>query len=391
VLMKDIIDKYVSKLEQAELAEPGRALLGFLDADLVWNRDDPDTERLEGVFDRININSLLFAQPREPYGSIISYLCRTNKDRIAPEDCETRTFIHDIPIVSSLDAETLTRALTTRKAVIVKDRGIAAYGWVSPEQAYILYSSVCFACFVKFFSDYLRDHQNGSVEPEQREVLRKALAWLDPLPEEPEVELERGPFRDKASMIRAMDQAGKMVVGYKLVDSFFGNISYLYGDTLYISQTSSSLDELVGHIDPCPLDNSTSAGITASSELPAHRDILQKTGHLAVLHGHPKFSVIMSMNCDKRGNCDKEGECFRRCPEERDVRGYPVVPGEVGTGPFGLCRTVPPAIEEDRGVIVYGHGVFTTGGHDFNQALQGLLDVERNCREEYLWRIGEDL
>jgi ribulose-5-phosphate 4-epimerase/fuculose-1-phosphate aldolase len=192
-------------------------------------------------------------------------------------------------------------------------------------------------------------------------------------------------------MIRAMDQAGKMVVGYKLVDSFFGNISYLYGDTLYISQTSSSLDELVGHIDPCPLDNSTSAGITASSELPAHRDILQKTGHLAVLHGHPKFSVIMSMDCDRRGNCDREGECFRRCPEERDVRGYPVVPGEVGTGPFGLCRTVPPAIEEDRGVIVYGHGVFTTGARDFNQALQGLLDVERNCREEYLRRIGEEL
>jgi len=391
VLMKDIIDKYVSKLEQAELAEPGRALLGFLDADLVWNRDHPDTQRLRGVFDRININSLLYAPPREPYGSIISYLCRTNQDKIAPEDCETRTFIHDIPIVASLDAETLTRALQTRKAVIVRDQGIVAYGWVSPEQAYILYSSVCFACFVKFFSDYLQDYKNGAVDPEQREVLQNALAYLDPLPREPEVELERGPFEDKASMIRAMDQAGKMVVGYKLVDSFFGNISYLYEDTLYISQTSSSLDELVGHIDPCPLDNSTSAGITASSELPAHRDILQKTGHLAVLHGHPKFSVIMSMDCDKRDNCDKEGECFRRCPEERDVRGYPVVPGEVGTGPFGLCRTVPPAIEEDRGVIVYGHGVFTTGAHDFNQALQGLLDVERNCREEYLRRIGEDL
>jgi len=389
LLMKDLMDKYVSKLEQAELAEPGQALLGFLDADLVWNREDSQTKILEGIFERININSLLFSPPREPYGSIISYLCRTNEGRILPEDCETRTFIHDIPVVPQLDTETLTQALKTRKAVIVQDRGIAAYGWVSPEQAYILYSSVCFACFVKFFSDYLQDCKNGSVAPDQRDVLHNALSYLGPLPEEPEVELERGPFRDKAQMIRAMDQAGKMVVGYKLVDSFFGNISYLYGDTLYISQTSSSLDELIGHIDPCPLDNSSCAGITASSELPAHRDILRKTGHLAVLHGHPKFSVIMSMDCDKRGDCDKEGECFRRCPEQRDVRGYPVVPGEVGTGPFGLCRTVPPAIEEDKGVIVYGHGVFNTGVRDFNQALQDMLDVERTCREEYLSRIGE--
>jgi ribulose-5-phosphate 4-epimerase/fuculose-1-phosphate aldolase len=385
--MKAIVDTYVAKLEQAGLTEPGRARLGFLDADLVWNREDAQTQLLRPVFDRININSLLFAPPREPYASIVDFLSQRNQDGIAPEDCETRTFLHHIPIVGSLDPEAMTGALKTRKAVIVRDHGILTYGWVSPEQAYILYSSVCFACLVKFFSDSLRDHQAGIADPEQRRVLDRALSFLDPLPRELDTELERGPFRDKGQMIRAMDQAGKMVVRFGLVDSFFGNISYLYDNCLYISQTSSSLDELVGHIDPCPLDNSSCAGITASSELSAHRDILRKTGHLAVLHGHPKFSVIMSMDCPKRESCDTAGECFRRCPERRDVRGYPIVPGEVGTGPFGLCRTVPPAIEEDRGVIVYGHGVFTTGACDFNQALRGLLDVERACREEFIRRI----
>jgi len=385
--MKDIVDTYVAKLEQAGLAEPGRARLGFLDADLVWNREDAQTELLRPVFDRININSLLFAPPREPYASIIDFLSRRNEGGIAPEDCETRTFLHDIPIVGSLDPESLIEALKTRKAVIIRNHGILAYGWVSPEQAYILFSSVCFACLVKFFSDFLRDHLAGTADTEQRRVLDRALSFLDPLPRELDTELERGPFRDKGQMIQAMDQAGKMVVRFGLVDSFFGNISYLYDNCLYISQTSSSLDELIGHIDPCPLDNSSCAGITASSELSAHRDILRKTGHVAVLHGHPKFSVIMSMDCPKRQSCDAAGECFRRCPERRDVRGYPIVPGEVGTGPFGLCRTVPPAIEEDRGVIVYGHGVFTTGASDFNQALRGLLDVERTCREEYLRRI----
>ncbi|MFW6415460.1 MAG: class II aldolase/adducin family protein [Thermodesulfobacteriota bacterium] len=385
--MQEIIQKYIHKLQDADLIEPGHALLGFLDADLVWNRQDPKNELLEKIFNGININSLLFAPPKEPYRSIIDYLTRTEGRTISPQDCETRTFIHDIPVVSRLDPDLLLHALKTRKAVIVKDKGILTYGWVSPEQTYINYSSVCFACFVKFFSDYLRDYKLGRDDPGQREIIANALSRLDPLPDNEKVKLKQGPFRDKGEVVLAMDEAGKKVVQYKLVDSFFGNISYLLEDCLYISQTSSSLDELTGHIDPCPLDNSTSAGITASSELSAHRDILKKTGHLAVLHGHPKFAVIMSMDCDKKASCDQAGECHRRCREDRQVCGFPIVPGEVGSGPFGLCRTVPPAIEKDKGVIVYGHGVFTTGAKDFNQALKGLMEIEKTCLQEYKRRV----
>ena len=381
--MQEIIQKYIHKLEDADLTEPGQALLGFLDADLVWNRRDANTELFTKIFDRININSLLFAPPKEPYRSIIDYLSENEGNTVSPEDCETLTFIHDIPVVPHLDSEMLLDALKTRKAVIVKNQGILTYGWVSPEQTYINYSSVCFACFVKFFSDYLQDYKLGRDDPMQREIIASALSRLDPLPDIEEVELKHGPFKDKGEVVRAMDEAGKKVVQYKLVDSFFGNISYLLEDCLYISQTSSSLDELTGHIDPCPLDNSSSAGLTASSELSAHRDILQKTGHLAVLHGHPKFAVIMSMDCDKKSYCEQAGECHRRCRENRDVCGFPIVPGEVGSGPFGLCRTVPPAIEEDKGVIVYGHGVFTTGAQDYNQALRGLLEIEKTCLREY--------
>ena len=58
-----------------------------------------------------------------------------------------------------------------------------------------------------------------------------------------------------------------------MVDSYFGNISYRDGNTIYISQTGSSLDDLAGCIDPCPVDGSTCAAITASSEYSAHRDI----------------------------------------------------------------------------------------------------------------------
>jgi ribulose-5-phosphate 4-epimerase/fuculose-1-phosphate aldolase len=107
----------------------------------------------------------------------------------------------------------------------------------------------------------------------------------------------------------------------------------------------------------------------------------------AVLHGHPKFAVILSMDCD-REPCEAREECHIRCPEERFIGAVPIVSGEVGTGPFGLCQTVPPAMEGREAVMVYGHGLFTMGRDDFNDALARLLAVERLCREEYFRRVG---
>jgi len=69
------------------------------------------------------------------------------------------------------------------------------------------------------------------------------------------------------------------------------------------------------------------------------------------------------------------------------VEDIPIVPGEVGTGPTGLCRTLPPALEKSRGAIVYGHGLFTTGRDDFNEPFGTLVAVETMCREKYFEKI----
>lgn len=61
----------------------------------------------------------------------------------------------------------------------------------------------------------------------------------------------------------------------------------------------------------------------------------------------------------------------------------PIVPGEVGTGPTGLCHTLPPAIAESGAALVHGHGVFTAGATDFNQAFARLLDTENRSRQRY--------
>ena len=381
--MQELVDKYAAKLVASGLGEA--PLIGGLDAELVWNRPDPACVELEKVFAGLNINSLLFAQPAEPYRTIIDHLASEAGDAIHPCDCETRTFMHDLPIVREFEAGGIVRALKQRKSVIVAGRGVVTWGAVSPEQAFIFLSSLCFACFVKFFSDCLLARRKGTLSDAQRKVLDAVVPHLDVLSETPP-ELMRGPFGSEEAVYRAVSEAGRVTVEHRLVDSFFGNVSFRYGDTLYISQTGSSLDELEGCIDPCPMDGSSCAGITASSELIAHREVVLRSGADGILHGHPKFAVILSMDCDR--DCKNAGRCHIECAEERSVEDIPIVPGEVGAGPTGLCNTLPAAIEGRRGAIVYGHGLFTVARTDFNDAFANLLAVERMCRDTCLERLS---
>jgi len=193
-----------------------------------------------------------------------------------------------------------------------------------------------------------------------------------------------GPLRSEAGIIGAMCAAGRATVELSLVDSYFGNISHGHEGLVHISQTGSSLDELEGRIDPVPLDNSSCAGVTASSELSAHREVYLAGAARTILHGHPRFSVIMSMDCPHEAECGDRGECHTRCRRERFLSGgVPVVPGEVGTGPFGLWKTLPPALVAHGAAVVYGHGVFTTGSTDYGEPLEKLLTIENSQREAY--------
>jgi ribulose-5-phosphate 4-epimerase/fuculose-1-phosphate aldolase len=384
--MKQILDKYADKLVNSGLSDEGFPLIGGLDDELIWNRKDPHTEELAKVFDKLNINSLLYSKPAEPYYSIIEYLITQAEDTIYPNDCETRTFMHDIPVIRSFNAEQIADRLKQRKSVIIEGYGIVTWGTVSPEQAFIFYSSVCFACFVKFFCDYLYSLRYGSVSIGYKKVFEKVIQKLDVFTREP-LSLMQAPFHTEEEVYKAICEAGRLTVEYRLVDSFFGNVSYLYHGCLYISQTTSSLDELEGHIDPCPMDDSSCSSITASSEFIAHREIVKSPGINGVLHGHPKFSVIISMFCDKQ-NCELEGRCHIECNEKRFIRDIPIVPGEVGTGPTGLCNTLPPAMKNRRGVIVYGHGIFTVAKNDFNEAFANLLEIERMCKDRYFQMVA---
>ncbi|UCD15490.1 MAG: class II aldolase/adducin family protein [Candidatus Omnitrophota bacterium] len=385
--MDKLLKKYNDKLVEQGLCEEGQPLICGLDDNLVWNRSDPLCSILEEVVASLNINSLLFAKPSRGYFSILNYLTKDKPGAIYPQDCETRTFLHDIPVAVELDADKIIEALKRRKSIVVRDRGIVTFGIVSVEQAFIVYSSVCFAAFVKFFTDFLYAVRENKVDSTQQDIFLNAVkVYEDFLQKIKFVPSYEGPFDSAEVVIKAMIEAAKFTVDSRMVDSFFGNISYRLADTIYVSQTASSLDELAGCIDPCPLDESSCAGATASSEYVAHRDIFLTTQALAILHGHPKFSVIMSMVCNEK-ECKSRGLCHIKCPKKRSIADIPIVPGEVGTGPYGLCKTLPAAVKGKRGAIVYGHGLFTVGKRDFKDAFANLVDIEKACFREYLDRV----
>lgn len=376
--------RFAERLARAGLTGAGEARIACLDDALSFSREAPENGLLAEVVERLGVACLMLVPPAEPYRTILEFLASREAPAIRPRDCETRTFFHDIPVVSPDSARAAAAALSRRKGAYLPGRGILAHGALSPEQAFITVSSVAFAGFVKFFSDHLGAARAGSLDAAARQAFEAAVGFLPPAPTAVPP-LARGPFAERGAALAAMAEAGRATVALGLVDSVFGNISYNLDGVLAISQTGAALDALEGAVDLCPLDGSSCAGLTASSELGAHAALARLDGRRAVLHGHPRFSVVCSMDCD-RAACRDRDACHVACREARFVGDIPIVPGEVGCGPRGLVHTMPPAMAGGggrAGVIVLGHGVFTMGRDDFNEALASLCAIENACRARY--------
>ena len=385
--MKDQIAKYTGKLIADRSAIPDAIAFAAQD-DILITAGAPELALLAGgILARLNSLALVAARPSLPFADFLVARASAGDSAIVPQDTETRTFLHDIPFLRQKDlppdpAAEIARLLGNRKGVIVEGVGIVAVGAITVEQAFINYSSVFHSTFVKYLQDILAE---GFLLPGEPEAFRKfRQQWLRPLSAQGLAFRETLP-QVKGEILAEIETVGRYTVERGLVDSFFGNISGRVGELIYISQTAASLDELKGCIDPVPTDNSSTTGITASSELLAHRKIFEATGARVILHGHPKFSVVMSMLCETR-DCPIK-DCWKDCPHVRLLGGTPVVAGEIGAG--GLAKRVPPVIGGTGSAIVYGHGVFTLGRVGFGEAFAALVDVENFCREEYFRRLDQ--
>lgn len=387
--MYDQISAYTNKLiaDRSALAQ-GIAIAA--QDDVLIAEGAPDLARLAGdVLSRLTCLGMVVACPSLPFADFLVARAPAGESCIVPRDTETRTFLHDIPFLRRSDlgadpAPVIARLLGSRKGVVVEGVGIVASGAFTVEQAYINYSSVLHSTFVKYLQDVLH---HGFILPGEAEAFAAFRSqWLQPLTHEG-LAFRPGPLAERDEILGEIATVGRYTVERGLVDSFFGNISCRAGEVIYISQTAASLDSLAGCIDPVPTDNSSTFGITASSELLAHRRIYEATGAATILHGHPKFAVIMSMECAEEGCAITD--CWKECDRVRFLGDTPVVAGEIGAG--GLARRVPPAIAGPRKAVVYGHGVFTVGETDFADAFRAMVAVENWCRGEYFRRLEERL
>ncbi|MCF8094064.1 MAG: class II aldolase/adducin family protein [Desulfobacteraceae bacterium] len=383
--MQQKIAPYETRLYKNGLAAPGTAVFGTFEKALEWNSSTPACEVLKPLFSAFKAGAILYAQTAEPYAAALNYLAQTCPDCvIRPRDSETRMFLHDLPVAEGFDTESLSRALKKRNCTIVKGRGVVACGRDAGE-AYVNFSAACFSGFVKFFSDTLQASRTGDIGKPRAKAFSTACKHLPP-PSVYEGGLKNGPFKTKDQAHKAIIEAGKEIVSRGLVNACFGNISYRIGNTLYITASGSFLDELEDEVLEANIKDGSCMNGKPSSELPAHLEIAASTDFRAVLHGHPLFSVIMSMDC-RQGNCQHQGSCHLDCPVQREISAIPIVPGETGGGPYGLCNTVPPAVKKSKAAIVYGHGVFTCASEDFGNALGRMATIERICRKIYFERL----
>ncbi len=380
------VEKFLQKLEQDRTGQPGRMALLVNDDTIIGQGADDLLHLGQNLIAKLNVLSIALVEPTLPFGDLLIRSSLPGENCLVPRDTETRTFLHDIPFVRHEDLEAdptdqLAQRLASRKGILVEGIGIIAIGAVTPEQAYINISSVFHAVFVKYLLDLLNKNQLTADDHQALNSLRNN--WLRNLDEPPTGIRSAGELNCSEAIYHEISKVGKITVDLGLVDSFFGNISCKLGDTIYISQTAASLDELDGCIDPVPNDNSSTCGITASSELLAHRQVYEQSGAQTLLHGHPKFAVIMSMLCESESCAVKD--CWRDCPHVRQIGNIPIVAGEVGAG--GLAQQISPVIGTQGKVIVFGHGVFAIGKHGFRDAIDSMIETEHWCRQEYFRRV----
>jgi len=406
--MHDQIAKYTQKLLRDRTAVPDSIRFYRLDDVVSANRQDEWLPVFTDVFRDLDISALLFARLTLPFADLLVERAEPGTDRLVPKDSETKVFLHDIPFIRKQDWESasktgltkmIVRCLKERKAAVIQGLGVVSTGGVTVEQAYIGLSTIFHTTFVKYLLDVLTD---GFKLPNERMVFEGFRQTWNRTEDLNDLTFAPGPLEAgndslpsphpgplpqevRERIYREICRVGRYTVEKGFVDSFFGNISYFDGATIYISQTTSSLDELEGFIDPVPIDGSSTAGLSASSELPTHRGIYLDSSCHAVLHGHPRFSIILSMLCDEK-NCGIK-DCNRLCNRVRSVCGVPIVAGETGAG--GMARSVPAAMKQQGVCIVYGHGIFAAGEKDFKDAFLKMAEVENRCREEY-FRLAEE-
>lgn len=155
-------------------------------------------------------------------------------------------------------------------------------------------------------------------------------------------------------MLSQFQGVGSDLFNQGLVCSQSGNLSIRLGDRLVITRRDSKLGCLEENdLIETGINKNDRFTPLASTELPVHRAIYQKTSALAIVHAHPPYTVALSLI---------ETEIAPNCGEDPSLtEGIPVLGWNMEVKPGGLAELIAPALQKHRIVVVRGHGTFAIG------------------------------
>lgn len=163
-------------------------------------------------------------------------------------------------------------------------------------------------------------------------------------------------------------KVGRIMYEQRLNNSHSGNMSIRVGDRIFITRRGSMLGFLKPEDIIITGFYEDDSGIAlASTEIGVHRAILQKTGALAVAHGHLLMATALSIVQDEIIPIDVEGSYY--------MYKIPVLSFEYASGSKELAEGVSDALRDYKVVMVKGHGAFTIG-NTLEEALQWLHQAE---------------
>ncbi|GAB6077353.1 class II aldolase/adducin family protein [Hydrogenobaculum acidophilum] len=144
-------------------------------------------------------------------------------------------------------------------------------------------------------------------------------------------------------------KVAKLAFQEGLVNAFAGNISYTYKSDMYITKRGSFFGDLTEK-DIVKVNLNKGVSSKASSEFFVHKAIYVNTNKKAILHTHPKYTVLASFFYNKVEPIDSEGKLI--------FKDAPVLDVNPPSSSKVLEEALSLALKHHSIVIVKTHGVF---------------------------------
>jgi L-fuculose-phosphate aldolase len=144
------------------------------------------------------------------------------------------------------------------------------------------------------------------------------------------------------------------------------------GDRVIIKRRGAMLGLLKPHdLIETGLAKNDSGVALASTELLAHRTIYLRTPALAIVHGHPRTAVALSLSRAEIVPIDNEASYL--------LKKVPVIYLEFASGTPEMAEALAAALQNYKIVLLRGHGSFAIG-QTLDEALQWSSVLEEACQ-----------